>query len=164
MSILALLLAGCQPPPYTPPDSGRADTGFVDTGAADAGPTLDIIFPPNETVAEGECQMFVVVTTGIALVDPMESPTAVEGEGHYHIIHSDTYALCDEPYCLVGFTEAEVTPPEGSEVPAPVQFTAQLMDNEHNPILDADGNVVAESIFVTPTDAECTEGSPSGYP
>lgn len=158
MLLLALLtLPACAPPPYVPADTSAAsDTGTV----ADEGLGISIAWPANEVAVTG-CVTVVVEYSGLTLTDPMVNPEPTEGQGHYHILFADKYALCAAPYCLVNFDTDEDTATTG--VTGEVVLTAQLMDNAHQPLLNDEGAEVSDTLFVNVTAGECAEGSGSAY-
>ncbi len=149
---LLVFLGACAPPPYDP----------VDTGT-DLGTYIDITWPPNEYQATG-CVTVVVDWGGITLTDPMVSPDSVDGQGHYHIAYENGYALCTKPYCLVGFSGPDgIAGTEDDLSEGVKELRAELVDNEHAPLEDEDGDVISDTVQVVVTQGECTEGSPVAY-
>ena len=157
LPLFALSLVGCAPPPYNPADTAGGNPG--DTGSQDIGLDIGFAWPANETAVTG-CVTVVVNYSGVTLTDPMAHPEPADGEGHYHVLFDDYYALCTAPYCLVDFKNDPEEDPDGLQ--GAVVLTAQLMDNAHAPILDDEGNTVTDTLLVNVAAGECAEGSGSG--
>ncbi|GDX82456.1 hypothetical protein LBMAG42_42670 [Deltaproteobacteria bacterium] len=149
LAALAPLVA-CAPPPYTAPpeDTGEGDGGNEEDTAAG----LDIVWPVAEAPVTG-CAMVVVDVRNVTLVDFMVNTEAVEGQGHYHLLFEDKYLPCATPYCLIGLES------EGFQT-----VTAQLVNNDHSPMLDENEAVIEDTLLLDVTAGECTLGTPSaGY-
>lgn len=143
-------LAACAPPPYTAP---AEDTGGGGSGAEeDTAVGLDIVWPVEEAPVTG-CAMVVVDIRNVDLVDFMVNTEAVDGQGHYHLLYEDKYLPCSTPYCLIALES------EGFQT-----VTAQLVNNDHSPMLDDEDQVIQDTRLLNVTAGECTLGTPSaGY-
>jgi hypothetical protein len=97
-----------------------------------------------------------IVTVEVDNFDLVAIPTevAVEGQGHYHIYHPAGYTACYKPWCLVDF----------SSVPSTTEpfFVAALADNQHEEVLDGDGNPVEDRVPIEFVAGACGFGAPSG--
>lgn len=129
------MLVACSPPPY------------------DASPQVTILWPPPEAVVE-QCVTVVAEITNFNLVDYGANPEPVAGEGHFHVEYPNSYALCLKPYCLVDLSDAVTDTPE---------LTVALVGNDHQPVNNAAGEPIRQSVIVNRTDAPCSEGTPLGY-
>lgn len=151
-SVLVLAAAtACAPPPYKPPGGGADDSG---ADAADDGrPRFEVLWPPQERTLTG-CAMFVIDVDNLDLIEPaMEPPPVnVDGEGHWHVSSASSYTPCGKPYCLVSFEGI----PDGPE-----PFAVSLMNNDHSPILDEDGDPLEQVVLIDVVGGECSTGTPS---
>ena len=135
------LLAGCAPPPYTPPDT-----------AASTPPSIEFTRPLPETTLTG-CVVATVNIQNFELVDFNEHPDPVEGEGHWHILHPagpNTYDVCLKPYCVAHFEALENGPVSDFLV-------AALAGNDHQPIYDEANEPIQATIPATFVGGECEE-------
>lgn len=138
MLLLGLLVA-CAPPPL--------DTAAP---AEDQTPTIEILFP--DPALRPYCDAFMVVVNidHLVLNDGFyeEELPLVDGEGHWHLIlpNSQVSAL-GVPYGSV----------DGDFTPGTYSFTAQLVDNNHAPLVDAAVDVV--EIFIDGDDPACIGGA-----
>lgn len=146
--LLTLALA-CAPPPYVEPP---VDTGEGDP-TEDTAPSIEVTWPPEETVVVA-CTMVVVEVKNFDLVSYDEERDDTAGEGHYHVYYSTTFEPCDAPYCLVDLTGL----PEDGYV-----LTARLAENNHNPILDENGDYIEDSVAINLSSGTC-EASLAGLP
>jgi hypothetical protein len=133
--MLFLFLLACAPP------------------AIDTSPSVEVIWPPDE-MAVVSCAMVVVTLKNFTLVDATDSPAAVDGEGHFHVEYPGSYTFCYTPYCLVDLSTVTSTAPT---------LTAYLVGNDHQPITDADGNRIEDSVPITLSQGMCTEGTPQAH-
>ncbi len=133
MSTFALFVLACAPPPYTAPTS---DTGSSDAEARG----IDITWPPVETEVTN-CSFVVTEMKGVDYA-PVAMPgnDPVEGQGHYHLLWGTGYTPCDRPYCLISFKQS-----------AAIQITAQLVQNNHSPYQNEDGELYQDTLLLNVT-------------
>lgn len=144
-ALVLLSTSACAPPPY-------------DTGAtASTEPSIAFSWPE----AEGEYTGCVVATVNIAnfrLVDFATHADPVDGEGHWHLEHPagpSTYDVCTRPYCVAHFEALEGGPVADFLV-------AALATNDHQAVLDADGNRIETRLPATFTGGTCDEALGGG--
>lgn len=116
---LFAVVSGCAPPPYTP----------VDTGSTE--PSVTVTWPLPETTAVA-CTVVTVEVRNLTLTDFATHVDDVPGEGHYHVTTPLGYTAVYTPYALIswltGINESDDT------------LTVQLVNNMHEPLVDADGD------------------------
>lgn len=131
-------LAACAPPPV--PEGAVASTE----------PSIRITWPPAETPVQG-CE---IVTVEVENFDFVAFPTEedVEGQGHYHVYHPGGYAACYKPWCFVDFSSvASTTEP---------YLVAVLASNQHDELVDEDGNPVEDRVPIEFVPGACGIGAP----
>ena len=148
------LLTGCAPPPW--PDEAETPDS-ADTAAADTTPRIDIVYPaPEEDIVA--CSMVVIEMTNFEIQTYVgfgdEGPPDEDGKGHWHVYWGSTYTGCYTPYCLADFTGME----DGGYV-----ITAELEQNQHEPVLDDAGDPIQDTVAVNLTSGTC-EASTAGLP
>lgn len=149
MWTILLALGACAPPPY-PATSG--DSG-EDEAEEDTGVSIEITWPLPETPVTG-CAMFVVELKNLRLVDAGVSPDPVDGQGHYHLLYDGKYTPCYTPYCLVAL-----------ETEGLYSVRAKVTGNDHQALLDEDGEEITAELPLQVTPGECDLGEPlAGYP
>ena len=141
-------MAACEPPPYTPTETPVSST-----------PTIEILFP--DPSVGPYCESFtVVVDIDNFTLNPgfyEEELLPVEGEGHWHLIYPlGNVDAIGTPYAVASDTFD----------PGRYAFTAQLVENNHSPLLGAQVDVVELEIDGTDPncidDADLTPGEDSG--
>ncbi len=117
--VIAVLLTGCAPPPYTPPDTGSTE------------PSITVTWPLPESTAVG-CTVVTVEIKNLTLTDFATNTTDVPGEGHYHVTTPLGYTPVYTPYALISWLD---------QIPdSNADLTVQLVNNIHEPLLDANGD------------------------
>ncbi len=143
---LGASLTACAPPPYIAPIDDTGDAP-VDTGVS-----LSIDWPRPETAATG-CAMFVVSTPNLRLTDHVLFPDPAPGQGHYHLVYDGLYTPCVTPYCLVALTTQGL-----------YEVEAFAVGNDHEQLVDAEGEIIMDTLVLNVTPGECDLGIPlAGY-
>ena len=153
-AMLLLLALACSPPPYgeTAVDTGETATDSGGT-SNDTALSIKVTWPPEEASVVA-CTMVVVEVRNFDLVRYGVGRDDTAGEGHYHVYYSTTFEACDAPYCLVDLTGL----PEDGYV-----LTARLAENNHDPILDENGDYIEDSVAINLSPGTC-EASLAGLP
>jgi hypothetical protein len=129
--LLSLALGvGCAPPPYS------------------IEPSIVVTWPMPETTVVG-CTVVTVEVTNLVLTDFDDRTADVAGEGHYHVFTPAGYESAYAPYVLMRF----------EDIPAPVSdyLTVQLINNLHDPLLDADGDFYEYKVPLNFVPGPCEE-------
>jgi hypothetical protein len=140
------ITGGCAPPPYS------------------TEPSIVVTWPPPETTVVG-CALVTVEVTNLALTDYDNTTEDVPGQGHYHVFTPAGYVSAYVPYTLARF--------EDISGPVTDYLTVQLINNLHEPLLDADGNLYEYKVplnfepgpcepFEDPADSPGDSGMDSG--
>lgn len=115
------LLAGCAPPPYSPPADSAPSTE----------PSVTVTWPLPESTVVG-CTVVTVEVKNLELVDFTTHTEDVPGEGHYHVTTPLGYTAVYTPYALISWL-GQI--PESDDI-----LNVQLVNNVHEPLYDADGD------------------------
>lgn len=99
--------------------------------------------------------MVVAELHNFELVDATDTPPNEEGQGHFHVEYEGSYALCYKPYCLVDLSTVTSATPT---------LTAVLVGNDHQPVLDENGDRYQDTVPLNLSQGECKEGTPEQYP
>ncbi|MBK9365207.1 MAG: hypothetical protein IPO67_12100 [Deltaproteobacteria bacterium] len=139
LPVLCVVMAACEPPPYTPTETPASST-----------PTIEIIFP--DPALGPYCNEFMmVVDIDNHILNPgfyEEELEPVEGEGHWHLVYpAGNVDALGMPYAWV----------TGELVPGRYPFTAQLVENNHTPLLGAQVDVV--ELDIDGDDPDCIGGA-----
>jgi hypothetical protein len=150
--LLLLLPSACTPPPYL------GDTGAAvdDSGPADTTPRITITWPAPESEVVA-CTLVLVEFQNFTIhpFDPLVGdPPDADGEGHWHAYWSGTYLGSYAPYLLVDMSDLE---------PGGYVITAELEGNEHDPVLDDNGDPIQDTVAVNLVAGDC-QASTLGLP
>lgn len=151
--MLLLLPLACSPPPYAETAADTGDTVADSDTSEDTAPSIEVTWPPEEEHVVA-CTMVIVEVKNFSLEDYGEGREDTPGEGHYHVYYSTTFEACDAPYCLIDLTGL----PEDGYV-----LTARLAQNNHDPILDENGDYIEDSVAINLTPGTC-EATLAGLP
>lgn len=127
MSRLLLLVCVVAPACRGP---GAADSAFVDDGQPHV-----FITSPGAGAAVGGCFVLEVEVYNFAVVSPVDAPPVTAGQGHFHAVFGPRYFDCEGLTCEIALTD---------DVAADTTVVAQLAGNDHNAVVDADGDVVTD--------------------
>jgi hypothetical protein len=131
--LLLLTLAGCA--------GTKDDTGPVDDGL----PHITIV-SPDASADVGSCFTVTVEIVNFDLVSYIENPTPVDGEGHWILDFGDHYFVCETLDCDLDLT---------GQASGPVTLLAELVGNDHNRVLDADGEMISDTEDVNLVQDDC---------
>lgn len=133
---LVLLLAACSPPPYSPPDTGGTE------------PSVVVTWPLPESEVVG-CTVVTVEVKNLELTD-FTTPGLedVTGQGHYHVTTPAGYTAVWTPYALIAFPTIADTL---------ATLDVQLVNNLHEPLLDANGDAYEYKVPVHYLPGDCAE-------
>jgi hypothetical protein len=132
---MLLLSLACAPPPLPEVEE-------------DTTPHIRVVWPePDAEVVA--CTLVIVELENLQIRLPdsagKDAPDA-PGEGHWHAYWSDTYTGSYIPYLLADFS---------NEPPGEYQITAELEQNQHEPMLDDDGLRILDTVSVVVEAGTC---------
>lgn len=122
-------------------EPGAKDSGFVDDGQ----PHVSIVSPDAGAAVDG-CFVLEVEVRNFTVVSPVDESAVVAGHGHFHAVFGPRYFDCEGPTCDIALTD---------DVAGDTTVVAQLVGNDHNAIVDADGNVVTDERTFAYAGVEC---------
>lgn len=135
--LLLLLFFACDGKP------ADSDSAWVDDGL----PHLWFV-APEDGAAVGTCVPLQVEVRNYEVVSPTDHPDPATGQGHWHLVFDARYFDCEALDCdaqLEGFDDG------------PVTLTAQLVTNDHFPVLVDGETEVRDTLDVVYTADGCEE-------